>query len=40
MRLSTTIKERIIIAITQFKEYLKIKKEVDDKQLITNILFA
>ena len=38
MRLSTTIKERIIIAITQFKEYLKIKKEVDDKQLITNIL--
>ena len=38
MRLSTTIKERIIIAISQFKEYLKIKKEEEDKQLIDNIL--
>ena len=38
MRLSTTIKERIIIALSQFKEYLKIKKETEDKSLIDNIL--
>ena len=38
MRLSKTIKERIVIAISQFNEYLKIKREEGDHQLISNIL--
>ena len=38
IRLSKTIKERIVIAISQFIEYLKIKKEEGDQQLISNIL--
>ena len=38
MRLSTNIKERIIIALSQFKEYLKSKKESDEKHIISNIL--
>ena len=38
IRLSKTIKERIVIAISQFNEYLKIKREEGDKQLISNIL--
>jgi len=38
IRLSRTIKERIIIALEQFNEYLKIKREEGDQQLISNIL--
>ena len=38
IRLNKNIKERIIIAISQFNEYLKIKKEEGDTQLISNIL--
>ena len=38
MRLPIAIKEKIIIAISQFKDNLKIKKEADDNQLICNIL--
>ena len=38
IRLSKTIKERIIIALEQFNEYLKIKREEGDHQLISNIL--
>ena len=38
MRLTQNIKERIIIAISQFNEYLKIKREGGDHQLISNIL--
>ena len=38
MRLNTNIKERIIIALSQFKEYLKSKKESDEKHIISNIL--
>ena len=38
MRLTQNIKERIIIAISQFNEYLKIKREEGDMQLISNIL--
>ena len=38
IRLSKTIKERIIIANSQFNEYLKIKREEGDHQLISNIL--
>ena len=38
IRLTKTIKERIVIAISQFNEYLKIKREEGDHQLISNIL--
>ena len=38
MRLTTNIKEKIIIALSQFKENLKLKIEIDDKQLFSNIL--